>query len=88
MENYHNFAPNARAVQEQIEEKVIGSIPTKQYETIKEFPLEAERMIENISAIEKSENLPFLATDRNVLNLPGVGKSLSFRVIHDLRPFK
>ena len=25
--------------------------------------------------------LPFLATDRNVLNLPGVGKSLSFRTI-------
>ncbi len=25
--------------------------------------------------------LPFLALDRNVLNLPGVGKSLSFRTI-------
>ena len=81
MENYHNFAPNARAVQEQMEEKAIGSIPKKQVETIREFPLEAERMVENISAIQKSENLPFLATDRNVLNLPGVGKSLTFRVI-------
>jgi lysine 2,3-aminomutase len=81
MENYHNFAPNARAVQEQMEEKVIGSVPEKQYETIREFPLEAERMVENIAAIQKTENLPFLATDRNVLNLPGVGKSLTFRVI-------
>jgi lysine 2,3-aminomutase len=26
-------------------------------------------------------DLPFLATDRNVLNLPAVGKSLTFRVI-------
>ena len=26
-------------------------------------------------------DLPFLATDRNVLNLPGVGKSLTFRTI-------
>ncbi len=25
--------------------------------------------------------LPFLGTDRNVLNLPGVGKSLTFRTI-------
>ena len=25
--------------------------------------------------------LPFLSTDRNVLNLPGVGKSLTYRVI-------
>ena len=81
MENYHNFAPNARAVQEQMEEKGIGSIPGKQHEIIKKFPLEAEKMIENISAVKRSENLPFLATDRNVLNLPGVGKSLTFRVI-------
>ena len=28
-----------------------------------------------------SADLPFLSTDRNILNLPGIGKSLSFRVI-------
>ena len=38
-------------------------------------------MIENISALQESEHLPFLATDRSVLNLPDVGKSLTFRVI-------
>jgi len=38
-------------------------------------------MMENISAIRNSAKIPFLATDRNVLNLPGVGKSLTFRVI-------
>jgi lysine 2,3-aminomutase len=81
MENWHNFSPNARAVQEQLEEKVFGKIPGKYHEAIKEFPLHAETMVENIEDLKKKENLPFLATDRNVLNLPGVGKSLTYRVI-------
>jgi lysine 2,3-aminomutase len=38
-------------------------------------------MVENIQALRKNAGLPFLATDRNVLNLPGVGKSMTFRVI-------
>ena len=38
-------------------------------------------MVENIEALRRYAGLPFLATDRNVLNLPGVGKSLTFRVI-------
>ena len=29
----------------------------------------------------REAGVPFLATDRNVLNLPGVGKSLTYRVI-------
>ncbi len=81
MENNFNFATNERAVQEQIEEKVIGKIPEKYYEEIKSFPEEAENLVENIKALKAEANLPFLATDRNVLNLPGVGKSLSFRTI-------
>jgi len=81
MENNFNFATNARAVQEQIEEKAYGTIIEKHYKTIKQFPQEAELMIENIDALKKYAKLPFLATDRNVLNLPGVGKSLTYRVI-------
>ncbi|MCF8223689.1 MAG: KamA family protein [Bacteroidales bacterium] len=81
MENNFNFSPNARAVQEQIEEKVIGLIPEEYYEEIKEFPEQAENMQENINSIRQKANIPFLATDRNVLNLPGVGKSLTYRVI-------
>ena len=81
MENNFNFAPHARAVQEQLQEKVIGTIPGTYGETIKQFPLEAEMLAENIGQLRKSADLPFLATDRNVLNLPGVGKSLTFRVI-------
>ncbi|MFC2151208.1 KamA family radical SAM protein [Bacteroidota bacterium] len=81
MENYNNFATNARAVQEQVEEKRIGRIPHKYVELIKTYPLNASNMIENINYLRDQENLPFLATDRNVLNLPGVGKSLTFRTI-------
>lgn len=80
-ENKHNFATNARAIQEQLEEKVIGEIPPEYYGTIRKFPETAEDMVSNIDALRKKTGLPFLGTDRNVLNLPGVGKSLSFRTI-------
>jgi len=81
MENNYPFAPNARAVQEVMEEKVCGTIPEQFFETIKSFPLEAESMVENINAIREKAQIPFLGSDRNVLNLPGVGKSMTFRVI-------
>lgn len=81
MENYHNFATNARAVQEQLEEKRIGRIPQKYIELIKTYPLNASNMIDNINYLREQEDLPFLATDRNVINLPGVGKSLTFRTV-------
>jgi len=38
-------------------------------------------MIDKINDLKSRTGLPFLATDRNVLNLPGVGKSLTYRVI-------
>jgi lysine 2,3-aminomutase len=76
MENYHNFAPNARAVQEVMEEKRFGQIRNADLRSSADNPGE-------ISTAELRQELqrPFLATDRSVLNLPGVGKSLSFRVI-------
>jgi lysine 2,3-aminomutase len=80
-ENKYNFATNARALQEQIEEKQLGAIPESLYDITRKFPVEAEKMIENINLVRQKAGLPFLATDRNVLNLPGVGKSLSFRTI-------
>ena len=80
-ENKAAFATNARAVQEQLEEKIYGSIPPDQFERVRDFPLDTPRMTEHIDQVRASADLPFLATDRNVLNLPGVGKSLSYRVI-------
>jgi lysine 2,3-aminomutase len=81
MENNFSFTPNARVVQEELEEKVYGQVPPDQYATIKDFSAEAKNSVENIDALRRYLNIPFLATDRNVLNLPGVGKSLTFRVI-------
>ncbi|MEA3449267.1 MAG: KamA family protein [Bacteroidota bacterium] len=81
MENASQFATNARAVQEQIEEKKLGDIPEKYDDLIKSFPDDAENMKAHIDNLRSKANLPFLGTDRNILNLPGVGKSLTYRVI-------
>ncbi len=80
-ENSFVFATNARAAQEQTEEKALGHIPLEYRGHIRKFPLEAEKMVENIEELRQKTNIPFLATDRNVLNLPGVGKSMTFRAI-------
>lgn len=81
MENWFNFAPNGRAVQEQIEEKVIGKLSAQAVEALTADLDQAETAESHLMALRDKENIAFLATDRNVLNLPGVGKSLSFRVI-------
>jgi len=81
MENFFNFATNARAVQEQIEEKVFGAIKEESFDSIIEAAKNPESLDESFSRIMIEQDLPFLATDRNVLNLPGVGKSLTYRVI-------
>ena len=80
-ENSHNFATNERAIQEQIEEKILGNIPKKYYKEIKDFLHDAPNILKNINNLKEKCNIPFLATGRNVLNLPGVGKSLTFRTI-------
>jgi lysine 2,3-aminomutase len=81
MENHFNFATNARAVQEQIEEKIFGRINESLLEEIKRFDEEPERIPVKLNRIMHDLDLPFVAADRNVLNLPGVGKSLTYRVI-------
>ena len=81
MENNHNFATNARAVQEQLEEKVIGSVPDELLASLNELPQDAEEILQGIAGLKAKADIPFLATDRNVLNLPGVGKSLTYRAI-------
>ena len=68
-------------MQEQLEEKRLGVIPKEYNELVHTFPENGENMIENINALREKADIPFLATDRNVLNLPGVGKSLTFRTV-------
>ncbi len=80
-ENSHNFATNERAVQEQLEEKEFGRIDERYNDVISGFAENAEEIVANINKLRSEAGIPFLATDRNVLNLPGVGKSLTFRTI-------
>ena len=81
MENYHNFSTNARSIQEQIEEKRFGMISKAYFDKIRAFPEDPKNMVKNIREILEAEDMPFIGTDRNVLNMPGVGKSLTFRTI-------
>ncbi len=81
MENNFNFALNARAMQEQVEEKAYGTISNQGLAAVVDLQEKPGDMVKSIDTLRRKEKLPFLATDRTVLNLPGVGKSLSFRVI-------
>ncbi len=80
-ENRNNFATNSRAVQEQLEEKNLGTIPVELWPKITELTENPAEMVENIRLLREKSELPFLATDRNVINLPGIGKSQTFRTI-------
>ena len=80
-ESFHNYATIARLVQEETEEKLFGKVPEEHFETLRQFPDETEVLAEKITMLRRWADLPFLATDRSVLNLPAVGKSLTFRVI-------
>ena len=81
MENSSLFTPNARMVQENMEEKRVGLLGKKFLSGISQLPLDAENIVANLSQLRTAADIPFIASDRNVLNLPGVGKSLTFRTI-------
>lgn len=81
MENFANFATNARMVQEKTEEKYLGNIPVKYREDLQKVHHFATGVPQLIQLLREKEGLPFLATDRNIMNLPGLGKSLGFRTI-------
>jgi len=81
MENYFNFATNERAVQEKVEEKVFGQLNVELTNQVAELHFDVENTQKRLAEIRKANHLPFLATDRNVLNLPGVGKSMTFSTI-------
>jgi len=81
MENYYNFATNERSVQERVEEKYIGAIPKNYLSRTKRFFENADHMTETLQKCRDKTDIPFLSTDRSVLNMPGVGKSMSYRTI-------
>lgn len=80
-ENYDVFTPNSRSLQEQHEEKIFGKLSA---EMEKEFLGVLKTSKDRAAAIQNFCNehrIPFVATDRSVLNLPGIGKSMTFVTI-------
>jgi len=80
-ENRALFANNPRSMQEQIEEKSIGRVDFRYHSTLRAFIIDAPNMVDHINSIREADQIPFIATDRNTINLPGVGKSNTYRTI-------
>ncbi len=80
-ENKNSFTPNCRLMQERMEEKIFGTIPEKDMDFAQSLLLHPDKIVENIKTLHNDTRLPFLSTDRSILNLPGVGKSMTFRTI-------
>lgn len=80
-ENYAVFTPNSRSLQEKQEEKVLGKLSA---EKEKEFLNLLRNSKDRAAAVQdfcSSHQIPFVGTDRSVLNLPGIGKSMTFVTI-------
>ena len=80
-ENKHNFATNARSMQESAEEKIIGRLSENKSVFLAQQLSDGKNIVDKIRRFRRENDVPFIATGRNVLNLPGVGKSLTFRTI-------
>lgn len=79
-ENREMYAPNCRSIQEQQEEKIYGRLTQEQQIELNQIFKKGENISKELNLFMKKHNLPFLPTDRNVLNLPAIGKSMSFKM--------
>jgi len=80
-ENYAVFAPNSRSLQEEHEEKIFGYIPREKRGELDEILRNKRPLGKRLMQFLKENNLLFAGTDRNVLNLPGIGKSMTFQMV-------
>ena len=80
-ENYEVFAPNARSLQESAEEKAWGRLAPEAEHDFLEILDGAPNKAVAVRQFCAALDVPFLATDRSVLNLPGIGKSMSFALV-------
>lgn len=80
-ENYTVFTPNSRSMQEQQEEKIYGQLTPEQADELYALLETGEDAATHIRRFMKKHRLPFLATDRSVLNLPAIGKSMTFKLV-------
>lgn len=80
-ENYAVFTPNSRSLQEEHEEKIFGLVPRDKRKELDLIIRTKKPLGKYLSQFLKENELLFAGTDRNVLNLPGIGKSMTFRTV-------
>lgn len=80
-ENRALAVPNCRQLQEMKEEKNYGTLTPEMGEMLQKIAASPQQMGDNLSRLLRTCQLPFLATDRSVMNLPGIGKSMTFSTV-------
>ena len=80
-ENNAVFTPNSLSLQEQREEKRFGKLSKEDAHNLSVLLGPVHDPAVCIRSFLKTHHLPFLATDRNVLNLPAIGKSMTFNMV-------
>lgn len=80
-ENYAMFTPNSRSLQETHEEKIFGKVPADKRAELYDLIRNQRPLGKRLVRFLKENGLLFAGTDRNVLNLPAIGKSMTFRLI-------
>lgn len=77
-ENYSVFTPNSRSIQEEYEEKIFGLVPSDKLGDLHDVICNSKHLGKSLTHFLKENNLLFAGTDRSVLNLPAIGKSMTF----------
>lgn len=80
-ENYAVFTPNSRSLQEKHEEKIFGFIPKDKRKELDVLIRTQHPLGKALSRFLSENHLLFAGTDRNVLNLPAIGKSMTFQTV-------
>lgn len=80
-ENYAVFTPNSRSLQEQYEEKVFGIVPADKLAELDNIVTYKRPLGKKLIGFLRDNHLLFAATDRSVLNLPAIGKSMTFKTV-------
>jgi lysine 2,3-aminomutase len=79
-ENYAVYTPIARSMQERTEEKIYGRLNREEQDEFVQILRNHIPYTKEVNLFLQNKNRPFIATDRSVLNLPGIGKSMTFRL--------
>ncbi|MDR1919379.1 MAG: KamA family protein [Tannerellaceae bacterium] len=77
-ENYAMFTPNSRSIQAEKEEKIFGLVPIEKCAELHAIIQDKKPLGKHLMRFLDENKLLFAGTDRNVLNLPAIGKSMTF----------